>query len=226
MKAIKIFCDGADLSAMEKLEPVVDGFTTNPSLMKKAGIKDYRDFARAVIERANGKPISFEVLADSRTQCIKQAQEIASWAENIWVKIPIMFTNGETTLAMIADLTALDIKVNITAIMTADQIRMAARAVECDDCILSVFAGRIADTGRDPCGIIEHGTLTRMKQYSMLWASAREVYNVKQAIQCGCDIITLTPELIAKMSMFGKDLTAYSRETVQMFHNDSKGIKL
>lgn len=219
---VKIYADGADLATMASLK--CDGYTTNPSLMKKAGISDYRTFAREVLAIAEGKPVSFEVFADDFDGMERQAREIASWGGNVYVKIPVTNTLGEFTGPVIERLEG--VQLNVTAILTAKQIHDVRGALGNAPAIVSVFAGRIADTGVDPVKVIREGWGTpRGRTHKILWASAREVYNVVQAEQC-CDIITLTPDLIAKLALFGKDLTRYSLETVQQFHNDAKGIAL
>lgn len=228
---IDIFADTADLAKIEEQasNPIISGFTTNPSLMKQAGLTDYRTFAQRVINLAGGRPVSFEIFADDFPEMERQARVIASWASNVHVKVPITNTRREFTGEMIERLTAEGIKVNVTAIMTEAQLRSAAKRIRCEGCILSVFAGRIADTGRDPEeAMLEavHFTQVMDPRPLILWASAREVFNVVQAERSKCDIITLTPELIAKLSNFGRDLADYSLDTVRQFHTDSGGFAL
>ena len=221
-----IFLDGADLETMKAYESRVAGYTTNPSLMRKAGIDNYKSFAAAVLMLTN-KPVSFEVFADDLPTMREQGEQIAAWGDNVYVKIPITTTSGLSTGPVIAALSMIGIKVNVTAIMTLDQIRTAARHIyPTTPAILSIFAGRIADTGRDPVPFITTALRVKHSETQVLWASTREVYNVKQAEQAGADIITMTPDLIKKMDLFGKDLAQYSLETVQMFYNDAKGITL
>ena len=196
-------------------DPRIAGITTNPSLMKKAGICDYRSFARAVLAAANGKPVSFEVLADDFPTIARQAREIASWGSNVYVKLPITNTSGESIVPLVDALG--DLNLNITAVMTLEQMRYLYSWVRPHH-IVSVFAGRIMDTGRLP--------KTPFNRAQSLWASAREVYHVTLAEEYGYDIITLTPDLIAKLPLRGKDLTEYSLETVRMFHEDGRGIDL
>ena len=221
-----IFLDGADLETMKAYESRVAGYTTNPSLMRKAGIDNYKSFAAAVLMLTN-KPVSFEVFADDLPTMREQGEQIAAWGDNVYVKIPITTTSGLSTGPVIAALSMIGIKVNVTAIMTLDQIRTAARHIyPTTPAILSIFAGRIADTGRDPVPFITTALRVKPSETQVLWASTREVYNVKQAEQAGADIITMTPDLIKKMDLFGKDLAQYSLDTVKMFYNDAKGITL
>ena len=215
---VAIYLDAADLKDVERYakDPRVSGFTTNPSLMKKAGIADYRTFARAVLAMAGDKPVSFEVLADGFRDMERQAREIASWGPNVYVKLPVTNTRGESIVPLLDALGALNL--NITAVMTERQIRDLFEWVRPHH-IVSVFAGRIMDTGRLP---------TRFwgDTCKVLWASAREVYHVHMAEEYGYDIITLTRDLVAKLELHGKDLTEYSLETVRQFHEDGKGVEL
>jgi transaldolase len=225
---VKIFADGASLDQMEKLaaDPLIKGFTTNPSLMKKAGITNYRDFAKSVLALADGKPVSFEVLADDFPTMKRQANEIASWGKNVWVKIPITNTAGRTSIHLIDSLK--NININCTAVMTREQSFNALDFLKEND-ILSVFAGRVADTGVPPLHALAPALgYTKMGggKAKILWASAREILNYYQACEWGVDIITLTSDLLAKLSLEGKDLDEYSLETVKQFHNDGKGITL
>lgn len=215
---VAIYADGASLEQMEEFAKDRDiaGFTTNPSLMKKAGITEYRAFGREVLSVIRGKPVSFEVLADDFSTMLKEAHQLADWGSNVWVKIPITNTKGESSRALIQDLR--DINLNITAVMKYSQVRDVCSLLKPTD-ILSVFVGRITDTGRKPLKF--HAD---PMAYRVLWASAREIYSVKQAEKYGYDIITLTPELLAKRALAGKNLKQYSLETVQQFHNDGKGI--
>lgn len=219
---VRLFIDTSDVSQLQKWlrDPRIVGATTNPSLMKKSGITSYHNFARIVLGIANGKPVSFEVVADDAMEMERQARLLASWGENVYVKIPITNTRGEPTYPLIEKLK--DLHLNITAVMTMMQIE-ALRGILGQHHILSVFAGRIADTGRDPTYMMR---LARRGHAQLLWASAREVLNVSQADECGCDIITLTPELLAKLDLHGKSLSDYSLETVKMFHKDGEGIRL
>lgn len=211
---------------MKRLVAKVAGFTTNPSLMRKAGITDYRQFADAVLGIAGDKPVSFEVLADDFAEMERQAREIASWGQNVQVKIPVMNTMGNPAYDLIWRLARSGVKVNVTAIFTAQQARFAIDSLDGTG-IVSVFAGRIADTGSDPSRVMRSAK-ARCTGFAtqLLWASAREVYNVVQAEEAGCDIITLSPDLIAKLDGFGRNLTEYSLETVRQFHRDAAGMAL
>lgn len=224
---MKTFLDAATLADVEKYADVVDGFTSNPALMRKAGITDYRTFARALLDLADGKPVSFEVLADDPDNAFEQAHTINGFGPNVWVKIPVIWSNGESTSDLIARLIAAGIKVNATCAMTAPQILDAWAVMRDEHSFVSVFAGRIMDTGVDAERII--GQITRMgngPKPRLLWASTREVYNHIQASRAGCEYITMTPDLLQKMKLIGKSLDEYSRETVQQFVNDAKGISL
>lgn len=226
---IQIYADGADIKTMAALarDDRISGFTTNPSLCRKAGVTDYRDFAKQVLAVVGGKPVSFEVFSDDMGGMERQAREIASWGKNIYVKVPITNTIGEYTLEVIERLTLEGIKLNVTAIFTLDQIRAAIEALGGASGIISIFAGRIADTGRDPVQIVRYAVgKTRNGKTKVLWASTREVYNVVQADECGCDIITCTPDIISKLGGIGGDLTQRSLETVKEFFNDGKGYSL
>lgn len=217
---VRLFVDTSDVVQLHKWlrDPRIKGATCNPSLMKKAGIKSYRNFATIVLGMASGKPVSFEVLADDFVEMERQALELASWGENVYVKIPITTTNGEPSYKLIEKLQNLHL--NITAVMTMAQLEELAK-ITSGDHIVSVFAGRIADTGRDPIHTMRKA---RLLHAQILWASAREVLNVSQADECGCDIITLTPDLLAKLDLHGKSLAEFSLDTVKMFHEDGKGI--
>lgn len=226
---VAIYCDAADLSQIAKYSPdfnvsgvVVGGFTTNPSLMRKAGIGNYRAFAEAALGCSGGKPVSFEVFADDLTEMELQAREIATWG-NVYVKIPVTNSLGEWTLPVIDNLTRDGIRVNVTAIFTADQAHEVNEVMTERD-IISIFAGRMADSGHDPETVMTWAT--KFLKPQILWASAREVFNVKQAERCGCHIITLAPDLIDKLSGFGRDLTEYSLETVKQFKRDAEGLTL
>ena len=221
-----IYLDSGWIDDMASYVDRVSGFTTNPSLLKAAGTTDYRACAREAIRLVRGKPISFEVFADSLTEMGMQAIEIASWGENVYVKIPVTNTKGESTGTLVNSLSKKGIKVNVTALFTMQQIREMAHYLTDTPAILSIFAGRIADTGVDPTPFFTAGMHVKHSNTQLLWASTREVYNVKQAQNAGADIITMSPDLIKKMSLFGKDLNEYSRETVQMFLKDSEGLSL
>lgn len=220
---MKIYLDGPDPNVCQYIG--IDGFTTNPSLMKKYGVTDYKKFSADILLACGGKPVSFEVMADDFPTMESQAREIATWGENVYVKIPVTNTKGESCAALMHKLGLEGIKVNATAILTMSQIEIVGRSLV-GPSILSIFCGRIADTGRDPVPFITKALHVKHSETEILWASTREVLNVKQAEACGADIITMTPDLIKKMSLFGKDLGQYSLETVQQFFTDSKGLSL
>ncbi len=227
---IKIFADGADLDSILKLygNPQISGFTTNPTLMRKAGIVDYEAFARAVLAAIPDRPVSFEVFADDLAGMEAQARAIASWAPNVNVKIPVTNTKGEFTGPVIKALSTDGIVLNITAIMTEAQV---AAVTEClapeTSAIVSVFAGRIADTGYDPMPLMQRclDIMTIRPKAELLWASPRELLNIFHADSIGCHIITVTSDLLAKLALVGKDLDAFSLETVQMFYKDATAAK-
>jgi transaldolase len=223
---VMLFLDGADLNDMERAVEagVVEGFTTNPTLVAKAGIADYRAFADEALIRVQGAPISFEVLADDLPAMAAQARTISSWGPNVSVKVPACTTAGEPTLEIVRRLTAEGLSINVTAVMTLDQVVGVAECVHPDaQTFVSIFAGRIADTGRDPCPFMQDAVeICRHKpNLRVLWASPREVLNVYQADACGVHVIVLTAELLAKLALRNKDLAEYSRETVQMFYDDA-----
>ena len=223
---VKIFADGADLKGILDMHanPRISGFTTNPSLMRKAGVTDYEAFARKLLETVTDRPISFEVFADDFAGMIEQGRAIASWGKNVNVKVPVTNTKGEFTGPVLQALSAEGVELNVTAIMTTAQVRAVAEALSPTvPAIVSVFAGRIADTGVDP---VPHmceckKILAARPRAELLWASPRELLNIFQADAIGCHIITCTNDMIAKLSLVGKDLDEYSRETVQMFHRDA-----
>ena len=221
-----IYLDGADLSLMAQFHDKVSGFTTNPSLMRKAGISHYSGFAKHALVAAKGKPISFEVFADDMEGMNRQAREISSWGENVYVKIPCTNTKGESTDLLIRRLASNGIKLNITAVMTFEQINNLCRCLTDTPAIFSIFCGRIADTGRDPIPFITRALTVKQHNTKVLWASTREVLNVRQAQQVGCDIITLTPDLLKKTEFLDRNLSDYSLETVKMFYDDSRGFSL
>lgn len=230
---IKIFMDGASIDDMLKLkkETFISGFTTNPTLMRKAGISDFESYCRNILNEITDMPISFEVFADDYEEMKRQANKITSWGKNVYVKIPIMNTRGVSSIPLIRELSSEGIKLNITAIMTVDQVRNVMSVIsKSTSTFVSVFAGRIADTGVDPLPImIECMELVKTNPNAeLLWASPREVFNLYQAEKIGCHIITMVPELIAKITLNCKSLDEYSLETVQMFYNDAvkAGYKL
>jgi transaldolase len=224
--SIKIFADGADLKSIEELNknPLIKGFTTNPTLMRRANIQDYRSFAADVIRIIKSRPVSFEVFSDEFDIMEKQALQIASWGENVYVKIPITNTKGDDAGPLVRKLTKAGVKVNVTALTTTKQVAHIADYLSEDtpSCV-SVFAGRIADTGRDPIPIMAEAVkLLRQKPPAeLIWASPRELLNVFHAESVGCHIITVTNDLLAKIPIIGKDLNEYSMETVQMFYRDA-----
>jgi transaldolase len=230
---VKLFQDGADLNAMieAKKRGSVSGFTTNPSLMRKAGVTDYKAFALKAIAAIPDLPISFEVFADDFETMEREAREIASWGGDTYVKIPICNTKGQSTAPLIKKLSAEGFSLNVTAIFTLDQVKEVADAAHKDArTIVSVFAGRIADTGIDPIPLMTKSVemLKHLPKAELLWASPREVLNVIQADECGCHIITATPDIVSKMSLSGKDPLEYSLETVKTFYEDARaaGFKL
>jgi transaldolase len=233
VKHVKIFADGADLDGIMALykNPLIKGFTTNPSLMRKAGIEDYETFAHRLIAAIPDRPISFEVFADDFDEMIAQGRVIASWGSNVNVKIPVTTTKGAFTGPVISTLANAGVVVNVTAVMTTEQV---ARIAEClatnVSAIVSVFAGRVADTGRDPIPVMQASlrALAGRPKAELLWASPRELLNIFQADEIGCHIITVSHDVLAKLSLIGKDLDAYSLETVKMFYRDASaaGFKI
>lgn len=226
---VTVYADGADIEGMkeEYRKGYVKGFTTNPTLMKKAGVKDYVSFAKEAIKEIPDLPLSLEVFADDFDTMEKEADVIAALGENVYVKIPITNSKGESSIPLIKKLSAKGIKINATAILTLDQVRAVVDAFEPGtENIVSVFAGRILDTGVDAVPIMKEVTkICKEKPGTLsLWASCRELYNIIQADQCGTDIITVTNNILAKLPNLGKDLTQLSLETVQMFVNDGKSL--
>ncbi len=224
--SVKIFADGADLKAISALaeKSYIEGFTTNPTLMSKAGIEDYPQFARQALNLIGGRPISFEVVSDDPDEMFRQARKIASWGDNVFVKIPITNTVGDSSVPLLQRLVDAGIKTNVTAIMTLDQVRDAVNVVGAGpSAYVSVFAGRIADTGRDPVPIMSEALalLRPYPQLELIWASPRELLNIVHASGIGCHVITVTNDILAKLQMLGKDLAEYSLETVQMFFRDA-----
>jgi transaldolase len=224
---IKLFADGADLDSMLALykDPKIKGFTTNPTLMNKVGIKDYESFSKQVLAAIPDRPVSFEVFADDLPSMLAQAKVIASWGANVNVKIPVTNTKGEFTGPIISELFAAGVQLNITAIMTLNQVRKIAKNLSPDTpAIVSVFAGRIADTGLDPMPIMREciKILRNLPKAELLWASPRELLNIIQADEVGCHIITATPDILDKLKSLGKDLPEFSLETVQMFFDDAQ----
>ena len=224
---VKIYADGADRDGMLEMyaKPYIQGFTTNPTLMKKAGITDYKAFAHEILQAIPDRPISFEVFADEFIDMERQALEIKTWGENVYVKIPVSNTRQEMAYDLIERLSGAGVHLNVTAILTLEQVQNVADALkDGTDSIVSVFAGRIADTGLDPVPVMQEA-LTLLKvapKAELLWASPREVLNIYQADNIGCHIITATNDLIRKLALGGKDLAEYSLETVQMFYDDAQ----
>ncbi len=223
---IDLYADGADVREMvvARDSGMVKGFTTNPTLMRKSGISDYEAFARQALQAVSGLPISFEVFADEFEEMERQAKRIATWGEGVFVKIPITNTRKESSIPLIRRLSGAGVKLNITAILTVDQVRCVVEALDSSvPAIVSVFAGRIADTGRDPVPLMtEAAAVVRKKpKAQLLWASPRELLNIFQADACGCHIITVTPDILKKLSMVGKSLDELSLDTVKMFYTDA-----
>jgi len=224
---VKLFADGADLAGMKEMaaNPMIRGFTTNPTLMRKAGISDYKAFARDVLAAIPDRPVSFEVFADDFGEMEAQAREIASWGKNVNVKIPVTNTKKEFAGALIERLSKAGVQLNVTAVMTPEQVeRITARLDARTPAIISVFAGRIADTGVDPMPIMKKSVdlMQAKPKAELIWASPRELLNVFQADAVGCHIITATNDILKKLSLVGKDLDRYSLETVEMFFKDAK----
>src|SRR4051812_29270075 len=222
----KLFADGAEKAGMLEMyaKPYIKGFTTNPTLMQKVGIRDYAAFARDILESIPDRPISFEVFSDDFAEMKRQALQIASWGRNVYVKIPITNTAGASAADLIGDLARQGVRLNITAMMTLEQVREVARAIgdRAPACV-SVFAGRIADTGRDPLPMMATAVelLAPYPNQELIWASPRELLNIFQADEIGCHIITVTNDILKKLELVGKDLAQYSLETVKMFRNDA-----
>jgi transaldolase len=222
----RIFADGADLDGILKLatDPRIAGFTTNPTLMWKAGLTDYAEFARRLLEQITRHPISFEVFADDAPEMRRQARIIASWGDNVYVKIPVTTTNGESMAPLVRDLSEDGVKVNVTALFTTAQVELITAAVKDGaPSYISVFAGRIADAGVDPVPIMARAVdvMVAAPRSELIWASPREILNLVQADQVGCHIITITHDLLTKLDCLGKNLEQFSLETVRMFHGDA-----
>lgn len=223
---VKIFADGADKAGMLEMarKPWIAGLTTNPTLMRKVGIADYRAFARDILQAISDKPISFEVFSDDFAEMERQANEIASWGENVYVKIPVTNTRAESSCPLVKRLAQAGVKQNVTALMTLGQVREVSEALgDGPASNVSVFAGRIADTGRDPVPMMTEAVriLRDFPRQELIWASPRELLNVFQADAIGCHIITVTNDVLKKLSLVGKDLGDYSLETVKMFRDDA-----
>jgi transaldolase len=225
--AIQLFADGADKNRMLALysQPFIKGFTTNPTLMRKAGVSDYRAFAKDVLSEVRDKPVCFEVFADNYTDMQRQALDIASWGDNVYVKIPVTNTLGQSCKDIVRELARRQVKLNVTAIMTLPQVQTIAGALDpATPSYVSVFAGRIADTGIDPVPIMRKAAqlLRSNSKAELVWASSREIINIFQAEAAGCAVITITDDVLTKLSLIGYDLGSYSLDTVKMFHDDAK----
>jgi len=229
--SVKIFADGADKSQMLEMysKPYIKGLTTNPTLMCKAGVTNYRAFAREILSHIKDKPLSFEVLADEFAEMERQAIEISSWGDNVYVKIPVTNTIGEPSYALVRRLASRGVKVNVTALMTLRQVRDALCVLNPEvPSYVSVLAGRIADTGMDPVPLMAaavHMLATNPKA-ELVWASPRELLNIFHADSIGCHIVTATEDILRKLSLIGRDLEEYSRDTVQMFYDDGRAAGL
>jgi transaldolase len=223
---VKIFADGADLNSIVELasNPLIAGFTTNPTLMRKAGVDDYEGFARKVLDHVVDRPVCFEVFSDDFAAMLKQAHKIASWADNVCVKIPVTNTDGVSSTPLVAELTAEGFHLNVTALLSLEQVSAIAESLTgSSGAIVSVFAGRVADTGRDPVPLMADAVeiLAPHPSLELLWASPRELLNVSQAASIGCHIITVTPDLLQKLDGLGRSLEEVSLDTVRMFHRDA-----
>jgi transaldolase len=223
---VKVFADGANREGILELyaNPLIKGFTTNPTLMRKAGVEDYEWFARDILQTIPDRPFSLEVFADEHKEMERQAQKISSWGENVYVKIPVTNTKREPTGELLRSLSDDGVKVNVTALMTSAQVEQVAESIRgASAAYVSVFAGRVADSGRDPIPIMQESlaALRDLPQVELIWASPRELLNIVQAHEIGCDIITVTHDLLEKLPTLGKDLDDFSLDTVQMFHGDA-----
>ncbi len=230
---VKIFADGADMDGILELyrNPHIAGFTTNPTLMAKIGIPDYEKFSRQVLEHISDRPISFEVFSDEFDEMERQARKIASWGKNVYVKIPVTNTRKESAAELVRHLAADGVQLNVTALMTLDQVSWVSKALEDHaPSYISVFAGRIADTGRDPMPLMKEAVkiMSAYKTQELIWASPRELLNIFHADEIGCHVITVTHDILKKLALVGKDLDEYSLDTVKMFHADAEkaGFKL
>ena len=223
---VKVFADGADKEGIAQLaeNPIIKGFTTNPTLMRASGVVDYEHFAHEVLPCVGDRPISFEVFADDFDEMIRQARKVASWGEQIHVKIPITNTKGESSAPVLRTLAADGVKLNVTALLTVDQVRVATACLEgAAPCFISVFAGRVADTGRDPLPLMQDAleVMAPHSHLELIWASPREILNVIQADSIGCHVITVTHDLLRKLALLGCDPGEVSLDTVRMFHRDA-----
>src|SRR3990170_2977975 len=224
---VKVFADGADLDGILELyrNPYITGFTTNPTLMRKSGISDYEKFSRQVLEYISDRPISFEVFSDEFAEMERQARKIAAWGKNVYVKIPVTNTRRESSAGLVCRLAAEGIKLNVTALMTLGQVSVISKALEDHaPSYISVFAGRIADTGYDPMPLMKEAVeiMSPYKTQELIWASPRELLNIFHSDEIGCHIITVTHDILKKLALVGKDLDDYSLDTVKMFYDDAK----
>jgi transaldolase len=225
---VKLFADGADKAGMLEMyqNPVIKGFTTNPTLMRKAGVNDYQAFAKDIIAVIPDRPLSFEVFSDEFDEMERQAMLISSWGQNVYVKIPVTNSKGQFSGALVKKLSESGVKLNVTALTTLVQVRdVVAQLIESPGAYISVFAGRVADTGRDPLPLMAAAVamMAHCPNLELIWASPRELLNVFQADSVGCHIITATNDILKKLPLIGKDLTEYSLETVKMFKTDAEG---
>ena len=222
---VQIFADGADKASMLEMyrQPYIKGFTTNPTLMRANGVTDYQGFARDLLATIQDRPISFEVFADDEPEMEEQARHIAAWGKNVFVKVPVMNTKGVATYDLIRSLSSESIQLNVTALLTLEQVRSVCNALQGSaPAYISVFAGRIADTGRDPVTIMREAVaMVNDANAKLMWASPRELLNVFQADEIGCHVITATTDILKKLPLVGKDLHEFSQETVQMFRRDA-----
>ncbi len=226
LQHVKVYADGADLEGILALaeQPGIAGFTTNPTLMRQSGVSDYAGFARKLLDNVTDLPISFEVFADEPAEIVRQARLIASWGPNVYVKVPVTTTQGVSTAPAVRELTRSGVRLNVTALMTLPQVETVTEALAGGaDAVISVFAGRIADTGRDPIPVMRDALriMSSQPQLELLWASPREILNVRQADELGVHIITVTHDLLKKLAHFDRDLDAFSLETVRMFYDDA-----
>jgi len=223
---VKIFSDGANVEDFKRLRdiPYIKGYTTNPTLMKKAGVTDYEGFIKEVLPIVNGRPISLEVISDEFAEMRKQAIRLSGFGDNVYVKIPITNTKGESSISLVDDLTHSGVKVNVTAILALEQVEKVAKVLtDGEPAVVSVFAGRVADTGVDPVPLMKEarGLLVDCPNAELLWASPRELLNIFHAEKAGCHIITVLPEILDKLHLAGYDLMEFSLDTVKMFYNDA-----
>jgi transaldolase len=222
---VKIFADGADKVGMLELcrQPYIKGFTTNPTLMRAIGVTDYQGFALDLLAHIQDRPMAFEVFADDEKEMEDQARHIAAWGKNVFVKVPVMSTNGSPTYDLVRSLSSDGIQLNVTALLALEQVRDVCSALQGNSpAYVSVFAGRIADTGRDPIPIMREAlAMVNDVNAQLIWASPRELLNIFQADEIGCHVITATTDILKKLPLIGKDLHEFSRETVEMFHRDA-----